>query len=187
MEVKQKVCGKACKIEIDSDLNDALLDTIKSEIKEEPKRETTHDIFDYVDLKTIPIKSEIGQDELESLEERKISEKDPQVAFNFNNRNIFNVNIKEVAKIYPNLINATQLSVEWQHLPNTFNEIEVLEFINMSIEEMWLKIIENFNDEGLFPNLKYIINFVLSLPHSNAEAQKIFSMVKTQNKKNVAT
>ncbi|CAH1111603.1 unnamed protein product [Psylliodes chrysocephalus] len=104
---------------------------------------------------------------------------DPEVAFNFNNRTKFNVDIKEVAKMYPNHINLTQLSVEWQNLPNAFNEFEILDFKNMAIEEMWLKIIDskNFNDEYLFPNLKQIINIVLSLPHFNAEAERIFSLV----------
>uniref|UniRef100_A0A6P7FZY1 Uncharacterized protein LOC114332447 isoform X1 n=2 Tax=Diabrotica virgifera virgifera TaxID=50390 RepID=A0A6P7FZY1_DIAVI len=77
MEVKQEVCEEeeTCKIEIDSDVNDALLDGFKIEFKQEPKIEATHDTFEVADadLKKIPIKTEIGQDEHElmSLEERQ--------------------------------------------------------------------------------------------------------------------
>ncbi|XP_050509929.1 uncharacterized protein LOC126886860 isoform X4 [Diabrotica virgifera virgifera] len=77
MEVKQEVCEEeeTCKIEIDSDVNDALLDGFKIEFKQEPKIEATHDTFEVADadLKKIPIKTEIGQDEheLRSLEERQ--------------------------------------------------------------------------------------------------------------------
>jgi hypothetical protein len=36
---------------------------------------------------------------------------------------------------------------------------------------------KNFNDESLFPNLRKLATIVLTLPHSNAEAERIFSMV----------
>lgn len=104
---------------------------------------------------------------------------DPNVAFNFNNRTKFNIDIKEVAKMYPNHIDLTALSLEWQNLPNTFNDFEISDLKNMPMEEMWLKITDckNFNEEYLFPTLKEIIKIVLSLPHSNAEAERIFSCV----------
>ncbi|XP_050509985.1 zinc finger protein 233-like isoform X2 [Diabrotica virgifera virgifera] len=82
MEVKQEVGEEACKIEIDTDVNEAVLNSFKLEIKEEqePKRETIQgDTFDYVDLKNIniPMKIEIGQDEhkLLSLEQKQTIEK----------------------------------------------------------------------------------------------------------------
>lgn len=104
---------------------------------------------------------------------------DPDVAFNFNSRTKFNIDIKEVAKMYQNHIDLTKLSVEWQNLPNTFNQFEISDFKNMPLEEMWLKIVDckNFTEEYLFPNLKTLIKIVLSLPHSNAEAERIFSLV----------
>lgn len=44
---------------------------------------------------------------------------------------------------------------------------------------MWKKILEfkNFNEEKMFPNLELLIEAVLSFPHSNAEAERIFSIV----------
>lgn len=50
---------------------------------------------------------------------------------------------------------------------------------NLEIDEMWAKILEfeDFNGEKMFPHLELLIQAVLSLPHSNAEAERIFSMV----------
>jgi hypothetical protein len=44
---------------------------------------------------------------------------------------------------------------------------------------MWLRIaqIKNFNDDLLFPNLGKLASLCLTLPHSNAEAERIFSIV----------
>lgn len=44
---------------------------------------------------------------------------------------------------------------------------------------MWKKILDtkDFNGEKLFPTLEYLIEIVFSLPHSNVEAERIFSMV----------
>ncbi|XP_050510098.1 zinc finger protein 429-like [Diabrotica virgifera virgifera] len=63
MEVKQEVGEETYKIEIDTEVNNALLDSCKIEIKEEPKRESIHDTCGYEDLKKTPMKIEIGQDE----------------------------------------------------------------------------------------------------------------------------
>ena len=89
------------------------------------------------------------------------------------------IDSSEVANMYPNHVDFIKLSVEWQNLPNTFNEFETSDFKNMAIEEIVPKITDckNFNDEYLFSNFKKLIIIVLSLPHSNAEAERIFSCV----------
>jgi len=51
---------------------------------------------------------------------------------------------------------------------------------------MWSKIVayKVFNEEEIFPNLKLLVEIVLSFPHSNAEAERIFSIVTDiKNKK----
>lgn len=44
---------------------------------------------------------------------------------------------------------------------------------------MWAKILqsENFDGTKMFPNLELLTQVVLSYPHSNAEAERIFSIV----------
>jgi len=51
---------------------------------------------------------------------------------------------------------------------------------------MWKNILEckNSDDTKILPNLKFLVEIVLSLPHSNAEAERIFSIVTdVKNKK----
>ena len=48
------------------------------------------------------------------------------------------------------------------------------------------KILEfkDFNDAKMFPNIELLVEAVLSFPHSNAEAERIFSIVTdVKNKK----
>ncbi|XP_050498995.1 uncharacterized protein LOC126879781 isoform X6 [Diabrotica virgifera virgifera] len=72
MEVKQEFSEKPCKIEVvDHDMDNCLLDIFKTEAVEEPKTESTHDTFDYLDLNKISIKTEIEQDHTPKLSEEK--------------------------------------------------------------------------------------------------------------------
>ena len=49
----------------------------------------------------------------------------------------------------------------------------------MPIEEAWREIetLKNFRDEPLYPNLSKLAWCVISLPHSNADAERTFSIV----------
>jgi hypothetical protein len=87
--------------------------------------------------------------------------------------------IATLAAKFSQFIHITNLTLEWHKLPSSFNEIEIENFKKMPIDQMWLTIGEakNFNDESLFPNLEKLATIVLTLPHSNAEAERMFSMV----------
>lgn len=76
-------------------------------------------------------------------------------------------------------IDVKQLAYEWRTLPTIFNNSEKEELASLEIDDMWRKILDykNFNDEKIFVQLKLLIEIVLSLPHSNAEAERIFSIV----------
>jgi hypothetical protein len=89
------------------------------------------------------------------------------------------VEMKHVATKFANYIDLTNLSVEWSKLPHVFSELDINNFKSMKVDQMWLKIAEtkNFNEEDLFPNLGKLASLVLTLPHSNAEAERIFSVV----------
>jgi len=86
------------------------------------------------------------------------------------------------------------LSFEWQILPTIFNNEEKNSLSNLEVDDMWNKIFEKKTCDGkpLFPNLEKLVYAVLSLPHSNAEAERIFSIVtdvknKKRNRINIET
>lgn len=96
---------------------------------------------------------------------------------------------------FPEIINAakyfgisdiTTIANEWKILPSEFNDADKNILSNLEIVEMWKTIFEkkNVNNEPLFPNLEKVVYAALSLPHSNAEAERIFSIVTdVKNKK----
>ena len=57
---------------------------------------------------------------------------------------------------------------------------EIQEYKTMKINIFWknLKEKRNFLDEEMFPNVCAVATLLLSLPHSNAEAERIFSILK---------
>lgn len=117
---------------------------------------------------------------------------DSQVALYYEGRNII-ADLSDIAA-YFNFCDNTALDFEWRILPTIFNEKEKINLSKLEIDEMWNKIFEskNCNDEPLFPNLEKLVYALLSLPHSNAEAERIFSIVtdvknKKRNRMNIET
>ena len=91
-----------------------------------------------------------------------------------------------IAKRVDHNIDVTKLAFEWLILPTSFNDQDKKELACLKIDEMWKKILEfkNFDGEKMFPNLESLVEIVLSFPHSNAEAERIFSIVTdVKNKK----
>ena len=78
-----------------------------------------------------------------------------------------------------NHVNLTRLAFEWRILPSSFNDIQKKELADLNLDEMWENILEYTNSVGekIFSNLKSLVHIIFSLPHSNAEAERIFSMV----------
>lgn len=79
----------------------------------------------------------------------------------------------------------TALAFEWRVLPTTFNDADKETLAKLETGNMWEKIFEknDFNDERMFPNLEQLVDVVLALPHSNAEAERIFSITDVKNNK----
>ena len=81
------------------------------------------------------------------------------------------------------------LTLEWRQLPHILEEEEKSKLKEMGIVEMWNEIssLKDFQgDDFKFKNLGNLSKLVFSLPHSNAEAERVFSMVndiKTKQKK----
>jgi len=102
---------------------------------------------------------------------------DPKVALYIENRNEFQ-DLSDIATKIKN-IDISKLAFEWRILPTVFNDTEKNELISLEIDNMWQKILnfEDNNEEKMFPNLDLLVEAVLSLFHSNAEAERIFSIV----------
>ncbi|XP_066585461.1 SCAN domain-containing protein 3-like [Prorops nasuta] len=86
--------------------------------------------------------------------------------------------LNPVLTCLPNVFQQNEVDLEWCNLPLLDHDIkEKLKKLNAV--DFWHKVglITDFNDTAMFPNLKKIANMVLSLPHSNAEAERIFSIV----------
>lgn len=75
--------------------------------------------------------------------------------------------------------NLNDLLVEWRSIEFHFLEQEKKVLENMGIEEFWTKIqnMKNFNNEAVFINLSKLAKHCLVLPHANADAERIFSIV----------
>lgn len=109
---------------------------------------------------------------------------DPNVALREEGRRTF-PDLRNVARRFQ-IYDIMALAYEWRMLPIVFNDADKTLLASLEIDDMWKKIFEKkkFNDEPYFPNLENLVYTVLSLPHSNAEAERIFSIVTdVKNKK----
>ncbi|XP_063912692.1 uncharacterized protein LOC135129472 [Zophobas morio] len=80
----------------------------------------------------------------------------------------------------------TEIAIEWRNLPISFSETEIKKFTSLQLHEMWLNICstKKFSEDLAFPNLGKLVKSILILPHSNAETDRIFSIVTdTKTKK----
>ncbi|CAH1366271.1 unnamed protein product, partial [Tenebrio molitor] len=70
-----------------------------------------------------------------------------------------------------------EASVMWRNLPFTFTETEINDLSTLAVDEMWKKIGSYTDFEGtyVFKNIYELAIIILTLPHSNAEAERIFS------------
>lgn len=111
---------------------------------------------------------------------------DPQIALFHEGR----FKIRDLSGIVEHLkiieIDITKLAVEWITLPSVFTDLEKKELASLEIDEMCRRILEckDCNDQKIFSNLQLLVDIVLTFPHSNAEAERIFSIVTdVKNKK----
>lgn len=95
-------------------------------------------------------------------------------------------------KIMPRIVNVEQyqeIDDEWRLLP--LHKIED-DMLNSETGRFWnhIKNIKNDDDEFLFKNLVEFALNVLSIPHSNAECERIFSninLIKTKSRNRLIT
>jgi len=76
-------------------------------------------------------------------------------------------------------LNTNNLAQEWRNIPIEIDEALRSRPLAMPLEEAWREIsaLKNFSDEPVFPELTKLARCAMTLPHSNAEAERIFSIV----------
>lgn len=76
-------------------------------------------------------------------------------------------------------ISLNDLMHEWRTIEYNFSTSEINMFLKIDMEQFWIKIIKmkNFNDEIVFPNLSKLVRILFALPHANADAERIFSII----------
>ncbi|KYM96899.1 hypothetical protein ALC62_12436 [Cyphomyrmex costatus] len=114
---------------------------------------------------------------------RELKFLDPAVALQEESRLTF-PDLRNLAKRFQ--ISDIDLVYEWRMLPIVFDDANKTLLTNLEIHDMWKTIFQKKkpNNKPFFPNLENLVNIVMSLPHSNAEAERIFSIVTdVKNKK----
>lgn len=108
---------------------------------------------------------------------RKLKFLDPSVALREESRLTF-PDLKDIARHFQ-ISDITALAYEWKMLPIVFDDADKTLLANLEIDDVWKNIFQkkNFNGKPSFPNLENLVHTVMSLPHSNAEAERIFSIV----------
>lgn len=83
------------------------------------------------------------------------------------------------------------LKTEWLALHSDFSIEEKQTLASMNFDDMWKNILKRqFNYNVKYPNLKSLLNAIRSLPHSNADSERIFSMLtnlKTKNRNRLSS
>lgn len=136
--------------------------------------------------------------------QKRFSFKDPKVKVmkmfsvldsqNFTKNGSSNTSIAALASCFPNLVNENQLNdldAEWRELRNTGT---LAENQSLSTSQFWIEIqkVKCGDGSSKFPLVsKFALN-ILSLPHSSANAERIFSQVnlnktKTRNRLDTPT
>lgn len=107
---------------------------------------------------------------------------DPKIALNDDTQINFKVLIDKFGKPF----NIDELTIEWRRLKVLLNPEKKKELLLLNVEEFWHKITEfkDFADIHLFKNISNLAKLCLCLPHSNAESERVFSIVTDVKTKN---
>ncbi|KAJ8667850.1 hypothetical protein QAD02_009513 [Eretmocerus hayati] len=87
-------------------------------------------------------------------------------------------NIEFVCTHYFTQLNLPAVQVEWQRLPQHFQPNEIAQYVTLDAESFWKIVIKlKLDDRLLFPALTELTAIVSTIPHSNAEPERVFSDV----------
>lgn len=78
------------------------------------------------------------------------------------------------------MCNTDETVVQLRNLKCHFNEEEVRKYVSLKPQEFWQINAQerSLNGDLLFKNICQLAHLVMSLPHSNAESKRIFSIMK---------
>lgn len=113
---------------------------------------------------------------------------EPKIALRRGSTN--RLSIENICNKYKNIINVEATLSEYNNLGIYFEEEEISNLENLTTQEFWLKLsnVKDVSNRNVFENICKLTQIVMSLPHSNAAVERIFSMVsdiKTKKKKQI--
>lgn len=111
----------------------------------------------------------------------------PEIALEMDSRHELFGNINSLGQRFSSFpIDLPSLEHEWRSLAVSLTSPQKAAFKSLKIDQMWFEIsnLKTFEDELQFPNVAKLAKLMLSLPHSNAESERIFSVTSdVKNKK----
>lgn len=89
------------------------------------------------------------------------------------------INFKVLIETFNKPFDINELTMEWRRLKVLINQEQKKELISLDVEEFWHQIskLEDYSEVLMYKNLADLAKLCLCLPHSNAESERIFSIV----------
>jgi len=110
---------------------------------------------------------------------RELAFLDPNICLDPTNRSTIK-DLHHTRKTFEQYIENNKVLEEWRAIPYFYSKEQIVNLNKMSISEMWYEIStakDYTSDHFKFPNICMLARLVLCLPHSNAAAERIFSIV----------
>lgn len=107
----------------------------------------------------------------------------PNFALNILNNNVHKA-FPNICKQYETHVDINKLQFEWQILPLAFSKSELNIIMEYEVSQFWTFIHKCRDENGpKFPELTKLTKILLIMPHSNAECERIFSIVTDYKQK----
>lgn len=103
----------------------------------------------------------------------------PHIALDYPDREKSFYNIFYIARTIGGF-DSVGLKKEWFALYSDLTVIEKENLKKLNFDNMWIKILqEQYSNKTKYPNLKSLLNCIRSLPNSNADPERIFSLLSS--------
>lgn len=104
---------------------------------------------------------------------------DPKLALYGNSQNNLDIDFKILTEKLNDLNDLNLIETEWRRLKILINNNDKTKLSSLPIDEFWHTVskLKDYSDTYQYQNISRLAKICLSLPHSNAEAERIFSVV----------